>query len=55
MTDNNTKNSKRFKEKYSFETRLKEAQAKKQEHPHLLPIIVEKHIRSKLLDMEKSK
>ena len=54
MTEN-TKISKRFKEKYSFDERLKEAQAKKQEHPHLLPIIVEKQARTKLPDMEKSK
>ena len=54
MTEN-IKKSIRFKEKYSFEARLKEAQTKKQEHPNLLPIIVEKQARTKLPDMEKSK
>jgi len=44
-----------FKEKHTFEERLAEARKKKESNPRLLPLIVEKHHRSKLPDMEKSK
>lgn len=46
---------KKFKDKYSFEERNREARKKKEEHPTLIPVIVEKHARSKLPDIEKSK
>ena len=47
--------TKRFKEKYTFEERSKEAQKKREEHPTLVPIIIEKHTRSKLPDIDKTK
>lgn len=47
--------SKTFKDKYTFEERFKEARKKKEEHPTLIPVIVEKHARSKLPEMEKAK
>jgi len=37
-----------FKEKHTFEERLEEARRKKQIHPGFIPIIIEKHKRSKL-------
>eukprot|EP00331_Platyophrya_macrostoma_P022599 CAMPEP_0176454646 /NCGR_PEP_ID=MMETSP0127-20121128/30096_1 /TAXON_ID=938130 /ORGANISM="Platyophrya macrostoma, Strain WH" /LENGTH=120 /DNA_ID=CAMNT_0017844013 /DNA_START=30 /DNA_END=392 /DNA_ORIENTATION=+ len=46
---------KKFKDKYTFEERLKEARKKKEEHPTLIPVIVERHARSKLPEIEKSK
>lgn len=47
--------NKTFKEKYTYEERLAEAKKKKESNPRLLPLIVEKHSRSKLPEMEKSK
>ena len=47
--------NKLFKEKYTFEERINEARKKKESNPRLLPLIVEKHSRSKLPEMEKSK
>ena len=44
-----------FKDKYTYEERLNEARKKKENNPRLLPVIVEKHNRSKLPQMEKSK
>lgn len=38
----------KFKDKHTFEERLAEAQKKKEANPKLIPIIVEKHARSKL-------
>lgn len=46
---------KRFKEKYTFEERQQEAKKKREEHPTLVPIIIEKHSRSKLQDIDKNK
>ena len=44
-----------FKEKYTFEERLAEAKKKKDSNPRLLPLIVEKHHRSKLSQLDKAK
>jgi len=44
-----------FKEKYSFETRVTEAKKKREENPSLIPLIVEKHHRSKLPQLERLK
>jgi len=49
------KSGKSFKERYTFEERLAEARKKKEMNPKLLPIIVEKHKRSKLPPLDKSK
>mmetsp|Transcript_1157 Transcript_1157/g.1707 ORF Transcript_1157/g.1707 Transcript_1157/m.1707 type:complete len:141 (+) Transcript_1157:58-480(+) len=46
---------KKFKERHTFEERLAEAQKKKTQNPKLVPVIVERHERSKLPDLEKSK
>lgn len=47
--------AKSFKERHTFEERLAEARKKKEANQKLLPIIVERHSRSKLPDMEKTK
>ena len=46
---------KRVKEKFTFEARAAEAKKKREEHPTLVPIIIEKHARSKLQDIDKNK
>eukprot|EP00331_Platyophrya_macrostoma_P034660 CAMPEP_0176436904 /NCGR_PEP_ID=MMETSP0127-20121128/18272_1 /TAXON_ID=938130 /ORGANISM="Platyophrya macrostoma, Strain WH" /LENGTH=116 /DNA_ID=CAMNT_0017820365 /DNA_START=44 /DNA_END=390 /DNA_ORIENTATION=- len=46
---------KRFKEKFTFEERSQEARKKREEHPTLVPVIIEKHTRSKLQDIDKNK
>jgi len=51
----NKKKNLSFKEKHTLEERLNEARKKKESNPRLVPLIVEKHHRSKLPEIEKSK
>jgi len=51
----NKKKNLSFKEKHTLEERLQEARKKKESNPRLVPLIVEKHHRSKLPEIEKSK
>jgi len=51
----NTRDLRSFKEKYSFEIRFAEAKRKREENPLLIPLVVEKHHRSKLPQLERLK
>ena len=45
-----------FKEKLTFEERLKESQAKLADNPNLIPVIIEKHHqKTRLPDLDKTK
>jgi len=44
-----------FKEKYSLEDRVLEAKRKKEQNPSLIPLVVEKHHRSRLPTLSKIK
>ncbi len=44
-----------FKEKYTLEQRKTESKTKRETNPKLYPVVVEKHHRSKLPDLEKAK
>jgi len=44
-----------FKEKYTLEQRIAESKSKREANPRLYPVVVEKHHRSKLPDLEKAK
>jgi len=44
-----------FKEKYSLEDRILEAKRKKEQNPTLIPLVVEKHARSRLPSLSKIK
>jgi len=54
-TNNQPEKPKRFKERYTFEERLAESKKRKEQNPKLIPIIVEKHPKAKLPELEKSK
>merc|ERR1711907_62973 len=50
-----TEQALKFKQSKSLEERLNEARLKKENNPNLIPVIIEKHPRSKLPELDKYK
>lgn len=46
---------KTFKERYSLDERKKDSEKKRKEFPQHIPIILEKHPKSKIAELEKTK